>query len=65
MLLQAAKDFNIDLSQSYMIGDGENDMLAGEQAVCKVLGVGTIEGYPCKDSLLECIDSILKEERYV
>lgn len=65
MLLQAAKDFNIDLSQSYMIGDGENDMLAGEQAGCKVLGVGTIEGYPCKDSLLECIDSILKEERYV
>lgn len=35
MLLQAAKDFNIDLSQSYMIGDSESDVLAGERAGCK------------------------------
>lgn len=30
LLLQAAKDFNIDLSQSVMIGDSENDAVAGE-----------------------------------
>lgn len=35
LLLKAAKDFNIDLSQSWMIGDGENDILAGKNAGCK------------------------------
>ena len=29
MLLKAAEYFNIDLSQSYMVGDGENDIKAG------------------------------------
>lgn len=40
MLLQAAKDFNIDLSQSWMIGDGENDILAGIAAGCKTGLIG-------------------------
>lgn len=35
MLLQAAKDWNIDLSQSWMVGDGENDVAAGKNAGCK------------------------------
>ena len=35
LLLQAAKDFNIDLSQSIMIGDSESDLKAGEAAGCK------------------------------
>lgn len=35
LLLQAAKDFNIDLSQSYMIGDSERDVMAGENAGMK------------------------------
>ena len=35
LLLQAAKDFNIDLSQSYMIGDSENDIKAGINAGVK------------------------------
>ena len=34
MLWKAATDFNVDLSKSWMIGDGENDVLAG-----KMLGV--------------------------
>jgi len=34
MLIQAAKDFNIDLKNSWMIGDGENDILAGKNAGC-------------------------------
>lgn len=34
LLLQAARDFNIDLTQSYMIGDGERDTSAGE--VCGI-----------------------------
>lgn len=35
LLLQAAKDFNIDLSQSYMIGDSKSDIDAGLNAGCK------------------------------
>ena len=34
MLLQAAADFNIDLSASYMVGDGENDVECGKAAGC-------------------------------
>ena len=44
MLLKAADDYNIDLSQSYMIGDGENDIKAGLAAGCKTIlvnGAGT------------------------
>lgn len=35
LLLQATKNFNIDLSQSYMIGDSERDIEAGKTAGCK------------------------------
>ena len=35
LLLQAACDFNIDLSQSYMVGDSERDVEAGKAAGCK------------------------------
>lgn len=35
MLLKAAEDFNIDLSQSWMVGDGEHDIKAGMAAGCK------------------------------
>lgn len=34
MLLQAAKDFNIDLANSYMVGDGDNDVQCGMNAGC-------------------------------
>lgn len=35
LFLQAAKDWNIDLSASYMIGDSERDVKAGNTAGCK------------------------------
>lgn len=35
MLLQAAKDLNIDMANSYMIGDRESDVQAGINARCK------------------------------
>lgn len=35
LLLQAAKNFNIDLSESYMIGDSRRDVEAGENAGVK------------------------------
>ena len=37
MLLKAAKDFNIDLSKSWMIGDRESDVKAGAAAGCKTI----------------------------
>lgn len=37
MLLKAAADFNIDLSRSWMVGDGENDIKAGVNAGCKTV----------------------------
>lgn len=40
MLLKAAEDFNIDLSQSWMIGDGENDIKAGKAAGCRTALIG-------------------------
>lgn len=65
MLIKAAKDFNIDLSKSWMIGDGENDILAGKNAGTytalvrseeKVQILPDIEG----SSLLEVVDLILE-----
>lgn len=40
MLLKAAQKFNIDLAQSWMIGDGENDIKAGMNAGCKTALIG-------------------------
>lgn len=34
MLLKAIEDFNIDIAQSYMIGDSDSDVAAGQNAGC-------------------------------
>lgn len=54
MLLQAAKDFNIDLAQSYMIGDSQRDLEAGQNAGCKE-SILLEEG----KSLAECVSKLL------
>lgn len=41
MLLKAAEDFNIDLSQSWMVGDGEKDIKAGIAAGCRTALIGS------------------------
>lgn len=43
MLLQAAADYNIDLSQSWMVGDSLNDMKAGQAAGCRLVYLGEKE----------------------
>lgn len=53
MLLQAAKDFNIDLSLSYMIGDSDNDSIAGISAECKVIQIDT------NVSILDAVNAII------
>lgn len=40
MIFKAAKDFNIDLEQSYMIGDRPEDIEAGIAAGCKTVFLG-------------------------
>lgn len=45
MLLQAAEKYNIELSESYMIGDHERDIQAGKAAGCITVGVGTGKGF--------------------
>ena len=58
LLLQAAKDYNIDLCESYMIGDSERDVEAGKAAGCKEsLLIKTNED----DALLEAVRLILKQ----
>ena len=54
MVLKATKDFNIDLSKSYLIGDSVSDVLCGINAGIKTILVKTGEG---EDSL-----SILQNE---
>ena len=41
MLLEAAKEFDIDLEHSWMIGDRESDILAGKNAGTKTILVKT------------------------
>lgn len=40
MLLTAAKDLNIDLQESWMVGDGKNDIEAGKAAGCRTALIG-------------------------
>lgn len=40
MLLHATEDFNIDLKESWMVGDSETDIEAGQNAGCRTFLVG-------------------------
>ena len=40
LLLSAARDWQIDLGRSFMIGDREKDLIAGRRAGCRVILVG-------------------------
>lgn len=61
MIFQAAKDFNIDLSESWIIGDGERDILAGKSAYCKTALIGTedFEQDLSGNSLFEIVNKII------
>lgn len=43
LILEAAGKFNIDLKESWMIGDGENDIKAGKAAGCRTALIGNDE----------------------
>lgn len=63
MLLKAAEDLNIDLSQSYMVGDSESDIKAGKAAGCKTVLLNTECDYYgqdiCVSSLKAFVDQYL------
>ncbi len=62
MLLKAAEDFNIDLSSSWMIGDGNHDIGAGKNAGCHTALIGN-EDYGQEmtvHSLLDFVDKIIR-----
>jgi len=48
MIRSAAKEHNIDLSQSWMIGDGITDIQAGQTAGCKTILIGRMKCDLCK-----------------
>ena len=48
MILQASKEHNIDLFKSWMIGDGINDIQAGQKAGCKTIFIGRFKCDQCK-----------------
>lgn len=41
MLLEAAKEFNIDLQKSWMVGDSDRDIKAGRTTGCRTIAVRT------------------------
>ncbi len=68
MLLQAVKDFGISLSHSWLVGDSENDVLAGREVNVKTIKLGArmprekkIEPHHYAAHLGEAADIILGE----
>ncbi|MCI7784362.1 MAG: D-glycero-beta-D-manno-heptose 1,7-bisphosphate 7-phosphatase [Succinivibrio sp.] len=65
LLLKAALDYNIDLSQSWMIGDSESDIKTGINAKCKTALICTDNNNHnykqdiTASSLKDCIEKIL------
>lgn len=64
MLLKAAEDFNIELKDSWMIGDGENDVLCGKNAGTHTALIGANEDFGVDlvgNNLLEIVKRILEK----
>ena len=62
LILRAAKDFNIDLCNSWMIGDDGRDIVCGKNAGCRTALIGTDESLGADimaDGLLVAVGKIL------
>lgn len=53
MILQAARDFDVELSESFMIGDSTRDIIAGHRAGCRSVLVLTGNGSQARLELEE------------
>ena len=51
MFLKAKKDFNIEINESWLIGDSNSDIIAGEKAGCKTILIN--EKYYKNDILID------------
>ncbi len=62
MLLEAASKYNIDLKNSWMIGDGVNDILAGKAAGCKtsLIGEANYEQDLTVSTLLDFVKKVIR-----
>ena len=58
MFLKATEDYNIDLENSWMIGDSDNDVKAGEAAGCSCIKIGTSEKVK---NILSAVNIIIRE----
>lgn len=58
MLLKAASEYNLDLANSWMVGDSYNDVEAGKAAGCKTALIGA-PGPLSVSSLVEFVDEYL------
>lgn len=61
MLIKAAEEYNIDLSQSWMVGDGENDIEAGKASGCRTALIGDNDYNQdiTAANLFDCIQKII------
>ncbi|MBL4952194.1 HAD hydrolase-like protein [Neobacillus sp. YIM B02564] len=61
MILRLAEKHDVDLHQSFMIGDNETDVVAGKKAGCNTIFIGSDETSADfqADSLKECVKLIL------
>ena len=63
MLIKAAKDMNIDLEKSWMVGDSKRDIEAGKNAGCKTISIQKDLGADfIAENLEEAVNTILKGE---
>lgn len=59
LLLRAARDLNIDLAGSWMVGDSDADVEAGRAAGCQTARIGAAGAGLCVSSLKEFADKVL------
>lgn len=64
MLIKAAKEFNIDLTKSWMVGDSDSDIMAGKNAGCSTVLIGKSDENMCASNLLEAVDYIIGRKDY-
>lgn len=65
MILRAAKEFNIDLSQSYMVGDRLSDIMAGVNAGTKTILVQTGNNPVISDKATYTAANLLEAVKYI
>lgn len=60
MIFEALKDYNIDLENSWIIGDSISDMELGENVNCKTAFIGFNKNYESYKSLYDFVCKVIK-----